>query len=299
MRLKQIEYVLAIAETGSFTAAARRCHIVQSALSHQIAQLESELGVLLFERNSRSVRLTEAGSVFIDNGRLALDAVQRISDEVVASAGEVRGRLSVGTISTLTNPDPIELLARFHRRFPHVHVELVMEGSEKLLARLEQRSLDVAFIGVWPGEVVPASLCMEQLCHEQLVAVMPQKHALARHDRVTLAQLASSPMVDFPVGSSAHRQSAEVFAEQGLDYSVQFEVSTVQHLVAIVRQGLAVALIPQSLSKQLKGVCTREVEKAPSRSVRLVWRKTPSPATRALLALMEIPGSQEKLAPRR
>ena len=137
MKLKQVEYVLAVAEVGSFTGAARQCHTVQSALSHQVAQLESELGVTLFERNARSVRLTEAGRVFVQQGRQALEAVRRIADEVVASTGEVRGRLSMGTISTLTSPDPIELLARFHRRFPHVRVELVMEGSEKMLGKLE------------------------------------------------------------------------------------------------------------------------------------------------------------------
>lgn len=288
MKLKQVEYVLAVAEVGSFTGAARRCHTVQSALSHQVAQLEGELGVTLFERNARSVRLTEAGKVFVQHGRQALEAVQRITDEVVASTGEVRGRLSMGTISTLTNPDPIELLARFHRRFPHVHVELVMEGSEKMLAKLEERQLDVAFIGVWPGEVVHRSLCSRSLCDEELVAVMPPSHPLTGHDTVTLEQLAACPIVDFPVGSSAHRQSAEAFAAQGLDYAVQFEVSTVAHLLAIARQGLAVGLIPQSLSHQLTGVSTRRVHNAPQRSVRVVWPKTPSPATRALLALLAV-----------
>lgn len=293
MKLKQIEYVLAVAEQGSFTAAARQCHIVQSALSHQIAQLEASLGVMLFERNSRSVRLTEAGRVFVQNGREALDAVQRLGDEVVATAGEVRGRLSMGTISTLTNPDPIELLAGFHARFPHVHVELVMEGSEKLLQRISERRLDVAFIGVWPGEVVPAGMCGQQLCNEELVAVMSDNHPLARYKKNTLAQLAQHPIVDFPVGSSAYRQSAEVFAEQGLEYSVQFEVSTIEHLVAMARQGLAVGLIPASLSQRLEGVCTRRVVNAPRRSVRVVWPTTPSPATRALLALMDVTTAAE------
>ncbi|HAV50601.1 MAG TPA: hypothetical protein DCX75_10940 [Brevundimonas sp.] len=88
--------------------------------------------------------------------------------------------------------------------------------------------------------------------------------------------------------ASAHRQSAEAFAAQGLEYNVQFEVSTVQHLVAIVRQGLAVGLIPQSLSHQLTDVSTRRVRNAPQRSVRVVWPKTASPATRALLALLAV-----------
>lgn len=74
MNLKQIEYALAVADTGSFTRAAERCHVVQSALSHQVARLESQLGTLLFERSSRRVRLTPAGEAFVLSARTALEA---------------------------------------------------------------------------------------------------------------------------------------------------------------------------------------------------------------------------------
>ncbi|HCN46937.1 MAG TPA: LysR family transcriptional regulator, partial [Pseudomonas sp.] len=74
MNLKQIEYALAVAETGSFTRAAERCHVVQSALSHQIARLEEQLGAQLFERSSRWVRLTAAGEAFVPSARTALEA---------------------------------------------------------------------------------------------------------------------------------------------------------------------------------------------------------------------------------
>ena len=78
MNLKQIEYALAVADTGSFTRAAERCHVVQSALSHQVARLESQLGTLLFERSSRRVRLTPAGEAFVLSARTALEATRRI-----------------------------------------------------------------------------------------------------------------------------------------------------------------------------------------------------------------------------
>ena len=205
-RIDALKLFTAVAELESFTRAAERMGMTPGAASKQISALEERLQVRLLERTTRSVRLTEAGRVFVQQGRQALEAVQRITDEVVASTGEVRGRLSMGTISTLTSPDPIELLARFHRRFPHVRVELVMEGSEKMLAKLEERRLDVAFIGVWPGETVHSSLCSRSLCNEELVALMSPSHPLTAHDTVTLGQLASCPVVDFPVGSSAHRR---------------------------------------------------------------------------------------------
>lgn len=93
-----MRYVVAVAETGNFTRAAERCLVVQSALSHQIARLERELGARLFDRTSRRVRLSAAGEVFLPAARQALDAAERARAEVASAAGEVRGRLAVGAI---------------------------------------------------------------------------------------------------------------------------------------------------------------------------------------------------------
>ena len=89
MNLRQIEYVVAIAEESSFTLAAQRCHTVQSALSHQIAKLEEELGVVLFERTSRKVSLTLAGQAFVEQAKRTLDAVQKIYVDVTAGLSQV------------------------------------------------------------------------------------------------------------------------------------------------------------------------------------------------------------------
>jgi len=287
MKLRQIEYVLAVAEEGSFTAAARRCHIVQSALSHQVAQLEQKLGTILFERNSRSLRLTPAGEAFVESGRRALDAVRRIEDEVAARSGEVRGRLSLGTISTLTEPDVIGLTAQFHRRYPHVDIEMSMDGSERMIDRMHEHSLDLAFVGLWPGVVIER-LESADLCEEELVALLPREHPLTQCRRVGLEQLTEWPMADFGEGSGARQQSEEAFAAAGLRYAVRFEVSTISLLVDIVRRGLAIGLIPASLAPRLAGVCTRPVREAPRRVVRAVWHPNPTPATRAFLALLDL-----------
>ncbi|NUT40503.1 MAG: LysR family transcriptional regulator, partial [Thermoactinospora sp.] len=105
MELQQLRYVLAVAETSNFTRAAERCLVVQSALSHQIAALERELGARLFERTSRRVRLTPAGEAFLPEARACLEAADRARAEVAAAGGEIRGRLAVGAIPSVTAVD--------------------------------------------------------------------------------------------------------------------------------------------------------------------------------------------------
>ncbi|VEA69652.1 Morphology and auto-aggregation control protein [Serratia rubidaea] len=146
MNLKQIRYALAVAEEQSFTRAAQRCHTVQSALSHQIAKLEEELGCALFERTSRRVSLTSAGRAFILPAQRLLSARQTLVDEVVSASGTLSGTLTIGTISTLNAIDLTEKLAAFHRHHPAVNIRLYVGISELLLENIRQQQTDVAFV---------------------------------------------------------------------------------------------------------------------------------------------------------
>src|SRR5262245_24045379 len=148
MELHQLRYVIAVAETSSFTRAAERCLVVQSALSHQIARLERELGARLFERTSRRVRLTPAGAAFLPAARQCLDAAERAAAEVAATVGEVRGRLAVGMISTVAAVDLPAVLRDYRRQFPHVRISLRVSPSEELVEQVKQGATEVAFLGL-------------------------------------------------------------------------------------------------------------------------------------------------------
>ncbi|MEE7548292.1 LysR family transcriptional regulator, partial [Xanthomonas sp. Kuri4-1] len=122
--LRQLEFAVAVAEEGSFTAAARRCHTVQSALSHQIAKIEASLGARLFERGARQVRATAAGEVFLHNARATLGAAERLHDEMAQALGSVRGRIQIGFISSLTTVPVAALLRGFRQAHSAVDVHL-------------------------------------------------------------------------------------------------------------------------------------------------------------------------------
>src|SRR5689334_4801027 len=188
MELQQMRYVIAVAETNSFTRAAERCLVVQSALSHQIARLERELGAKLFERTSRRVRLTPAGTAFLPAARQCLDAAERAAAEVTAAVGEVRGRLAVGLIPTVAAVDIPGALRDFRERYPHVRVSLRAGASEDLVEQVRQGGIEVAFLGL-PTTARPRGVDFRELARDRLVAVVAPDHPLAGEPAVSLRRL--------------------------------------------------------------------------------------------------------------
>ncbi|MFF5932350.1 LysR family transcriptional regulator [Streptomyces sp. NPDC012508] len=290
MDLQQMRYVVAVAETNSFTRAAERCLVVQSALSHQIARLERELGARLFDRTSRRVRLTPAGAAFLPAARQCLEAAERAAAEVAAAVGEVRGRLAVGLIPTVGAVDVPGALRDFRRRYPHVRIGLRAGASEDLAEQVRQGTADVAFLGL-PTTVRPQGVAARELARGRLVAVVAPDHPLAGEPAVDLRTLASEVFVDLPAGTAGRVQSDLAFSAAGLRRDVAFEVSTADLFMArLVAQGLAVALLPAAFVPQLPGVTTIEVTDAPTRVEYVVWSRTGrTPAATAFLEVLGIP----------
>ncbi|MFF7941339.1 LysR family transcriptional regulator [Nocardia gamkensis] len=288
MELQQMRYVLAVAETNSFTRAAERCLVVQSALSHQIARLERELGARLFERTSRRVRLTAAGAAFLPAARQCLDAAERAAAEVAAAVGEVRGRLAVGLIPTVAAVDIPEALRDFRQRYPHVRISLRVGASEELVERVTQGALDVAFLGL-PTTARPRGVAAHELARDRLVAVVAPDHPLAGAPTVDLRRLSSEVFVDLPAGIAGRLQSDQAFAAVGLDRDVAFEVTSADYIARLVRPGLAVAMLPSAYTPQLEGVVTIAVSDAPARVEYIIWSRSRPPAATAFLAVLGVP----------
>jgi DNA-binding transcriptional LysR family regulator len=287
VELQQLRYVLAVAETGSFTRAAERCFVVQSALSHRIAGLERELGVRLFARTSRRVELTAAGEAFLPAARQSLDAAERAGAEAAAAAGQVRGRLAVGVIPTVAAIDVPAALRRFRAAHPQVRVALRMGPSDELAAQVRAGELDLAAIGLPEGER-PRGVRVRELARDRHVAVLPAGHPLADRTAVGLDALAEQAFVDFPAHSPGRTQSDRAFAAAGLVRDVAFEVTTAELMVRIVREGLAVGLLPSAFAPDGDGILTRPVVDGPGRVELLVWSDfNPSPATTAFLDVLE------------
>ncbi|MFE1930771.1 LysR family transcriptional regulator [Streptomyces sp. NPDC059474] len=291
MELQQMRYVVAVAETNSFTRAAERCLVVQSALSHQVARLERELGARLFERTSRRVRLTPAGEAFLPAARQCLDAAERAAAEVAAAVGEVRGRLAVGVISTVTAVDIPGALRDFRERYPQVRIRLRVAASDDLVEQVREGAIDVAFLGL-PTTARPQGVAAHELARDRLVAVVAPDHPLAGESEVDLRRLSSEVFVDLPAGTAGRAQSDLAFEAAGLGRVVGFEVTSADFIARLVRPGLGVAMLPSAYVPHLAGVVTIEVADAPARVEYVIWsRFSRTPAATAFLAALDIPAA--------
>ena len=289
MDFQQLRYVVAVAETRNFTRAAERCFVVQSSLSHRIANLEREIGVKLFARTSRRVELTPAGAAFLPAAREALAAAERAVADAAAAVGLVRGRLAVGLVPTTAAIDMPAALQHFRERHSEVRISLRVGSSDELTAQVVAGELDVAAIGLPDGDR-PRGVRVRRLARDRLVAVVPAGHAFAGRDRVDLRVLAEEIFVDFPAGSPGRAQSDRAFAAADLVRDVAFEVMSLELMLRIVRQGLAIALLPSVITGDMPGLglATVPVVDGPHRTEYLVWSEfNPSPATRAFLEVLD------------
>ena len=284
-----MRYTVAIAEEKSFTRAAQRCFVVQSALSRQIKSLESELGVRLFARTSRKVEVTPAGEAFVKQARLCLRAAERAKVAAAAAHGDIRGSLTIGVIPTVTAVDVAAVLGAFHRRYPEVGVHVRTGGSDEFLRRIAAGELDVGLLGLAEG-VTPRGVQTRELSRERLVAVLSEGHRLAGRRRLHLEDLADEPFVDFPEGSSGREQSDLAFDRAGLRREVSLEVNTADLLTGLVRQGLGVALVAPSVAREAPGCVCIPVSDGPVRVEYLAWDSfNPSPVAQVLVDSILMP----------
>ncbi|KAA5835011.1 LysR family transcriptional regulator [Saccharopolyspora hirsuta] len=287
MELRQLAYAVAVAETGSFTRAAQRCFVVQSALSEQIARLESELGVRLFERTSRRVQITPAGEGFLGPAREALAAAERARSEAVARSSEIRGSLVIGSIAPLTAVNLPDLLAAYRERHPAVRVTLRSSLVRDQLQQVRERTCDVAFVDIGPGEL-PRGFAGRVLRNDDLVAIVPRGHRLAGAAEVTPAQLAEEDMVDMPLRSGIRGHNDAAFAAAGVTRNVAFEADTTAMLEQLVARGLGLGVVFAAVAARMPTVDSVPTVGIAPRTVQAVSLASGiSPAARAFLELLD------------
>ncbi|MDQ0808711.1 DNA-binding transcriptional LysR family regulator [Streptomyces sp. B3I7] len=261
MELRQLECFIAVAEESSFTRAAARLHVVQSAVSATIAALEGELHSRLLERSSRRVSLTDAGRALLPKARAALDAVRDARDAVDEVNGGVRGTLTVGTLSFLGVIDLPALMGRFHREHPAVSVRLATAasdgGSPGLLEALTAGRLDLAFVSI--PDSPPAGVRWRDLTAMPLDLVVPASHRLADRNRVALGELAGEAFIDFPSGYGNRAVTDRAFTAAGLRRHVTIEITAIGAGADFVRHGLGVALLPRGSTEPDAGLVSLPV----------------------------------------
>lgn len=251
--LKQLKYFLAVAEEKSFSRAAERLHISQPPLSQQIQKLESELGVRLFARTTRSFELTTAGKALMAEASDLMSRM-RVTIETVRQIdrGEV-GRLRIGIVgSAMWGPLP-KLLEEFQRRFPRVTWTLHELGPNDQVEALRSKQIDVGF---WreprndDDEMRHAGLRQELCFRENVCVAVYQNHPLAARKSVELSELEGEPILTLALDRSAFaRHLMQSCAGAGFTPSIFQEALEPQTVLAMVGAGLGVALMPETTQR--------------------------------------------------
>ena len=259
MELRQLKYFITSADTLNFTEAARQCFITQSTLSQQIKQLETELGVQLFERIGKRVFLTETGRDFLPYARQTVaDAdygVQRIKDIEDLKTG----RLCIGTtfgLSALIT----DAIARFSEQYPEVHLEVMFLKQDELIDAVRERKVDFALT----FEMMEKDdlLTEQPVKTYHLCAIVSDQNPLAQQATVSLRQLADYNICTPARGMNARRMFDSLTNKKGIELQPKLEINEIHTLLHLVRTGRWVAILVDSITHGEEGLCAVPLREA-------------------------------------
>jgi DNA-binding transcriptional LysR family regulator len=249
MELRHLRYFIAVAEAENVSRAALKLHVSQPGLSRQIRDLEDELGFLLFQRSAKSVRLTEAGRVFLTEARAV---VQRVADGVavaraVATGGH--GEIHVGYAPSLTARILPPTLRAFQAAMPGVRVKLHDLATEEMLTGLRDGKLQIAFL-VKPDPARMRGLRFQELARDSVRVALSLNHPLARRRAITRAEVSREPLIiysrqDYP---EYYEGLVALLSSAITKPRVAEEHDSVTSLIAAVEAGNGVALVAQSVA---------------------------------------------------
>jgi LysR family hydrogen peroxide-inducible transcriptional activator len=285
MDLRQLTTLVAIADHGSFSAAARALYTVQSNVSGHIARLEKELGVTLVDRQRGG--LTDEGASVVERARRVLHELDDIAADMASRGDDVSGDARFGSIGTTARWLLPQLLTQVERAHPGVRVTVHEGNTTALVPRVVAGHLDAAVVHL-PIDVTDVSV--EPLFAEDLLLLAHTRHPLADRDSIPLAELASTPLLLPPAGTALRRIIDRAAGAIDVELQAQSEIDGVRLLASLAFEGYGAAIVPATaIPRWLKGDFRRiAVPELPRRVVGWVQRKRPlpGPATRALAEVL-------------
>ncbi|WP_344962207.1 LysR family transcriptional regulator [Streptomyces thioluteus] len=285
MELRQLEYLVAVAEEGSFTRAAGRVHVTQPGVSAQIRRLERELGHDLLDRRGRTVRLTEVGTAVLSHARVMLAAADSLRNSIDDLTGLLRGQVAIGSVASSLSLRIPELIADFSERHPAVEISLSEGSTGQLEEAVRNGTVDMAVLGVSDGS--PPGLDIRIIAEERLVGAVRHGHPLARWAAVTVEEAGRHPLMCLPAGSGLRVAVDAAWAAAGSRPRIAYEASDPRALVRLASRGLGMAILPEPfVLANAEHVHPVEILGARLRGrLALAWRSGgPSgPAARALI----------------
>lgn len=273
--IKQLQYLVALADELHFGRAARACHVTQPALSDQIQCLEQLLGVQLFERSRRRVLLTPAGRALSERARRVLHELEDMTAMARSGGEPFATPMRLGVIPTVAPYLLPPLLAHLRREIPALRLFLREELTAPLTEKLAAGELDAALVALPAGD--DDALEGTPLFHDPFLLVAHRSHPLARRRRLQMGDLTDGVLLLLEEGHCLRAQALEVCRLAGARDSATFRASSLGTLVQMVANGIGITLLPRlAVEVELRGcdelTAVPFTDPAPRRTVGLVWR---------------------------
>ncbi|BCF94280.1 MULTISPECIES: LysR family transcriptional regulator [Paraburkholderia] len=248
LNLRDIRAFVTVANAGNFTRAAARLHLSQPALTVQIRRLEETVGARLFDRNSRTVALTQTGRELLPLLQRSLDDMERVLRDARALGDGSSGTVRLACLPTFAASALPDLIQAFRKRVPQAQFQIrdVVASTVNALVRNEE-----ADIGLTGGDTFDAALEVLVEGADRLVVVCPKDHALARKRRVSVSDVAASPLVLTAQGTSVRSVVDAALEQAGCAPEIACEPTYMMTAVAMVRGGLGVTILPATAREVL------------------------------------------------
>src|ERR1700744_2472982 len=288
VELRHLDYFVAVAAELNFSRAAKRIHVVQSALSASVSRLEKELGVELFDRSKRQIALTASGEVFLEHAREVIHAAHRARTSVEGFRNQLTGTVTLGTLmswGTLNLPAALE---EFRGANPMVTVRLrqSITGSAGHLTAIADGQMDLALVSI-TAPVSPL-VTLRELMREPMVFVCESSHPLAHRRRVELADLGGPGFLQFPPGWGIRQRVDKGFAAAGVYPVSAYEVADYAITAELIRHRLATTILPTSVPHRFPDLRTVPLHPSITWTLSIAYAASQhdSPAINALIDTM-------------
>lgn len=251
MEIHQLRYFCAVARNGTFTRAATAERVAQPSLSQQIMKLEAELGAKLFDRLSKSARLTPFGAAFLPKAERILRELCEAKTEILEMSGKDKGKISLGMIPTIAPYVLPSLLCGFSRRYPAIAVNVVEDTTPVLIERLHTGEVDL-IVAALPLD--SPDLISRDLFREPFFLVVPSSHAFASRTSIRLEEIPKeSRFLLLKEGHCFRDSTIEACRKSRLSPNIVFESGQFATILAMVSAGLGISAVPRMAVQPVRG----------------------------------------------
>ena len=244
MELRQLRYFVEVAEREHVSEAAEHLHIAQSAISRQIARLEEELGVMLFEKAGRNIQLTPVGKIFLIHARTAIKAIEYAKYQIEEFLDPEHGTIKIGFPTSLSTYFLPTIISAFKNEQPNIAFHLKQGSYSFLMESVKNREIGLAFLGPVPTK--DPEIDGHILFTENVSALLPITHPLADKKSLRLSDLRQDPFVLFPKGYVLHTLAIDACKQAGFTPIVASEGEDMDSIKGLVSAGVGVSLLPDS-----------------------------------------------------